>query len=133
MNNPLAVRIALLQQEILAIKKDFEVFIKDTTIPLEERWSTWKAAPNDMKRSDSWTTHFKALPCDWIMYDGNYHADRYQTVYMIDVVDAIEDNLAHPNEWNKEYRATLEEFGFSLDALKEEILEFNLGSFCYDW
>ena len=110
------------QLEILKI--GFQRFIVDQSLPLDERWQAWVDAPADVKNHSYRIEYFKTLHGDFIMYDGPYHADRYETVKMVNLVERIEEGIACEEE---------DYVGIDLNALKEEILSKNLVSFTYDW
>lgn len=126
-------KIAALKLEIESLKTEFEVYIQDQNQPLADRWQTWLDAPSELKNQEGYITSITTLPNDWIMYDGRYHADKYQTVYLQNVVEQVEEILNSVNEWDSEAKEELNDFGFTLVALKEEILQGNLESFDYDW
>lgn len=111
-------KIKEIKAQLEALKIGFQKFIVDQSIPLDERWQAWVDAPADVKNHKGWIEHFTNLPEDFIMYDGPYHAERYETVKMLNLVERIEE---------------AEYMSIDLNALKEEILSKNLASFTYDW
>lgn len=129
---------------VKAVKHDFEAFIMDQSIPLEERWDVWEDAPVELKNHQSWIVRFKNLHDDAIGYDGLIrHAERHETVHIDDLMCSIEECQAEYAEgepdgtcewslrWYKGKQKVFEDF--NMDALKEEILAMNLTSFEYDW
>lgn len=132
---------------VRAVKHDFETFIVDTTVPLDERFEVWTDAPNELKNHQGWIVHFKTLHDDAIGYDGYIrHADRHETVHIDDLLDAIQDGFADyeaykeepptdESSWEYRYFKKKEKIfeEFDLAAFKEEVLSMNLGSFEYDW
>src|SRR5512139_1306993 len=111
------------------LKDRFLAFIKDKDVPLDERWETFKEAPNEFLVHDLSVVTFEAeklLPRKEIVwYDGDFYIERYQVVHM---TDFIEDMCAD--------KIDMEEPGWTqelVDAFKEEILQTGLGSFEYDW
>ena len=137
--------VAQMNATVAAVKHDFETFIIDKTIPLDERWDVWALAPSELKNDQSWIVRFNNLHDDAIGYDGVIrNAERHETVHIDDLMDSIEESLAEfaegppdasksewAHRWYKQKQKVFEDF--DLDALKEEILEMNLGSFEYDW
>ena len=130
-----AERIADLNAQIAALGREYRAFIADKSIPLEERWAAYLSAPSNMKREDSYTTHFRTLDGDFFMYDGTYHCERHQTVELAEVVTYIEEELesmeADPQWYSDRQMAEIR--AVDLTLFKEEILEQNVHSFKYDW
>jgi hypothetical protein len=133
-----------MRQTVKEVKHDFETFIVDKSVPLDERWSVWEDAPNELKDHQSWIVRFKNLHDDAIGYDALIrHAERHETVHITDLFESLEECFAEYQEgepdgtcewslrWYKNKKKVFE--NFDMDALKEEILEMNLGSFEYDW
>lgn len=111
-------------KQIADLRVKFEAYIADQSIPLEDRWDAFVTAPQSLKDFDYYMPQFKSLPEDFIMYDGPIHMDRHQTMDTDDLVD----NVQVLKDCNYECYQ-----GINIDALKEEILALNLGSFTYDW
>lgn len=118
------------KQDIAKLRPLFKSYIADKSIPLEERWSAFVAAPDDLKRKDFGTDMFDALPDEFIMHDGPIHADRYQTITSKFIVFRIQEVQNKPEDY---YRNVETFLSVNLDELKEEILLKNLGSFTFDW
>lgn len=118
------------KQDNTKLRQLFESYIADTEVPLEERWKAFVDAPDDLKLKDSGTDMFDALPDDFVMYDGPVHADRHEVISTKRIVERIIDEQQHPDvpDQHKE-----EFMSVDVDALKEEILLKNMGSFEYDW
>lgn len=113
-----------IKAQLEVLKTGFQKFIVDQSVPLDERWQAWLDAPAECKNQKGWIEHFTTLPGDFIMYDGPYHAERYETVKMADFIERVEEGIACEEE---------EYVSIDLNALKEEILSKNLASFTYDW
>lgn len=113
-----------IKAQLESLKIGFQKFIVDQSVPLDERWQAWVEAPSDIKNHCSYMEYFQSLPEDFIMYDGPYHAERYKTIKMLNLVEHIERGI---NCEEDEY------VSIDLNALKEEILSKNLASFTYDW
>jgi hypothetical protein len=118
------------KQDNKKLQQLFESYITDTEVPLKERWEAFVNAPRDLTNSGSGTDMFDALPDDFVMHDGAIYADRYQVILTEYIVERIIDEQQHPDVPNRHK----EEFmSVDVNALKEEILLKNLGSFEYDW
>lgn len=109
------------------LKAEYVEYIKDKTIPLDDRWEAFRAAPSEFKEHSSWVEHFDAerlLPAREIAwYDFGY--ERHQTVYMYDFVcDTLDDML---DDFDEDEKKKI------VDAFKEAVLQRNLESFDYDW
>lgn len=113
----------LVTQQIESTKKMVAEYFKDTSVPLEERWAVFEITPNCFKETGDWITRLKSLPEDHIGYDGPFFTDRYSEVDMLAVVNNIEENYEEDDYYS----------AIDLNAVKEEILQMNLGSFTYDW
>lgn len=124
-----------IQNRFESIKPDFEKFIKNKEISLEDRWAVFVKAPTEMKTDCSYTPDFNNLPSDFIMYEGPVHMDRGETKTGIELVAEIEESLQDIKDdmycGSSLNQKELEKV--VLDNLKEEILEMNLGKFSYDW
>lgn len=118
------------KQDNTKLRQLFESYIADASVSLEERWEAFKQAPNDLKLKDSGTDMFDALPDDFVMYDGPIHADRYSVISTKYIVERIIDEQQHPDVPDRHKEDYM---SVNVDALKEEILLKNLGSFEYDW
>lgn len=145
---------AMLEQ----MKPEFKAMITDKSIPLDERWDMWQAAPNSIKDTSGWISAgrlecFRLLgyePRDAIAYEGGLvWAERYETFVMPDLLDSIIESYCEGDAIVEE----LEELGITIDwdqdyddiiaksprlsafvvAYKEEVLAANLHSFCFDW
>ncbi len=113
------------------MKDMFQDYIKDQSEPLEERWTAFVEAPESLKNCDSCGGHFNSLPDDFIMYEGPIHAERYQTIYVQDIVERIQEFKKYQGTYHTRHRGLFDKV--DLDAFKEECLKDNWGSFVYDW
>lgn len=140
------------------MKPEFKAMITDKTIPLDERWDMWLAAPNSVKVTHEWISAgrlecFRLLgyePRDAIAYEGGLvWAERHQTFVMPELLDSIIESYCEGDAIVEE----LEELGLTIDwdqdyddiiaksprlsafvvAYKEEALAANLHAFEYDW
>lgn len=124
-----------IQNSFEAMKPEFEKFIKNKTISLEERWSVFVKTPSEMKTNCSYTPEFTSLPADFIMYEGPVHMDRGETKTAIELFEGIKESLQDIEDdmYCGSHLNQKELYKVDLDKLKEEILEMNLGKFSYDW
>ncbi len=129
-------RFIELQNKIQTLKEEYLKYITNKDISLEERWSTFINAPQELKEHDTYGPKFKNLPNDFVMYEGPIHADRYNTINIKDMFEEIESVFSEIKEGTYEpiYEWHIESYNqLNLNALKEEILLKNIGSFNYDW
>lgn len=124
-----------IQETMKNAKVSFWSYITDKSVPLSERWDAFKLAPMEMKEHENYGPSFNSLPDDFIMYEGPTHMDRGETMNTVRMVSKIEESLIEIAEddyfgadWHLDAFKQL-----NLDALKEEILLNNLGTFDYDW
>lgn len=108
-------------------------YIDDKKIPVEKRWKVWCDAPSQIKRHQTWIMRFESLGEDAIMYDGEIHCERYQTLEVGDIFNQLLDSYM----WDKYADTPMEvdnvEWSPRLKAFAEEVMEKRLGSFVYDW
>lgn len=122
-------------ERINSLKNSFAEAVADKSIPLNDRWAAFERAPSFLKEHALYIVHFNCLDEDAISYEGWLrHAEKYQVIHTAHIIENLlehEDFLYHlPGE--DTYK--LNEKGKAIyNALREEILERNLGSFEYDW
>ena len=107
------------------LQKRYLMYIVDKSVPLEDRWKVFGAAPSDWKKHDSYIQHFtveKMLPGGEISWYDDFYVEKYQTVYMFDFLSDCRE-YSGGEDWTDEI----------VDAFKEEVLLRNLGSFKFDW
>ena len=135
-----------LDNQKLSLKDDFEKFIKDKSIPIYKRWNIFFIADNKLKN------HLDCLPSPRGKFlneqikDMKESPECYGRGKRIDTKDFFEDSYSE--EEQKFYPAGFEydcdlkeakEFSkkdmadSNMFQLMEEIMQKNLGSFCYDW
>lgn len=109
----------------LATKLEFQQYLKDKSIPLEERWNLFTG----------YGIHLLDETCDcpylnWdngeeiFIYD-DFYINRHQSVWYTYLVDCIIEYT----EDNPEYNYSEDR----LNKLKEQILSNGYSSFLYDW
>jgi hypothetical protein len=117
-------RVDTLRVQIEEIKKEFEQYIADTTISLDERWEVFMKAPKDLRNHSRWIERFAGLPDDdFIGYGGPVWAERHQTVDVGDILCVLENQ----EDYDFDFSAV------DVTAFKEDVLKRNLYSFEYDW
>lgn len=110
-------------KEVDKLKESFKEFCQNKSIDIEDRWEVFEQIGAFFGEDEWFVVHFKSLPKEFIMYDGNYmHADRYQTINTTSIVEHIE-----------EYEGDSKYSNININDVKEEILDKFLWSFVYDW
>ncbi len=121
-----------LDEQMDKIAGPFEYYIKNQQEPLEERWELFSKACMDMKNHEGFIHHFKCIKgrdaeMNLIGEDGLYYASKGKTIETDVLADFLKEYVNH-----EEYEHYFPK-NFSIDILKEEILQKNLGSYEYDW
>lgn len=130
----LAQKIEAQKAEVQALKDAFCQIIKDPTYPLEQRWQLFKNAPGEYRNHSSWYWNSKAL--GGVSWFDDFYYEKYQTVHSVSLVERVEDAL---NTRDKDHsliwleRIFRDDIPENTDAIKEEILSLNLGSWVFDW
>lgn len=114
------------QALISKLKPDFEAFIKDKSISLEERWQTFASAPDYLRNKEPWVEHLEIGGREICWYN-DFYVERYQDVNMVDIIECMFENVGEDSYKTVDY--TVED----IKVLQEEILDRNLGSFNNDW
>lgn len=123
--------IHAITNKIQSFRPVFEAFIKNQDYPLDERWSAFVQAGDYLKNHMSYVQRFKTLgDTEYgdlsIGYDcWLQHAERYE---VIDTQSIIEWAECYNEERDDPDMRVVD-----VEALKEEILSRNLGSYEYDW
>jgi hypothetical protein len=131
----IAYAVANFESEMLQLKSNLEIFIKDRDIPLVDRWDIWRKSPDCLKNT-CWHSYNMLLGKIDLIDRACNDLERRETIDVVDFlyneVDSIycelEDELGEGNapprgEWEPE----------GLEVLQEKILADNMGFFCYDW
>lgn len=103
--------------------------LKDTKIPLNERWEAYtKLVENGAHtRSETYGDGFiGTLDRNMTLYD-DFHVDRYQTERFIDMYDHIMEADGSYQQDLVKARET------NLEAWQEKVLASGFASFTYDW
>lgn len=118
-----------LNSQLLAMKSEFQSYLEDSSIPLNERWSLYRAAPNRLLNNDLYYSEFDlVLPGIGVldMYDDLYW-ERHATLDAGDVFervitcDKVEQFLTSADEDEV------------LVAIKEHFLKNAYGDLTFDW
>jgi hypothetical protein len=122
----LSQRIGQFKREWGDLVKSLQEYLKNTSIPLEDRWSIFYSAMDILPNYSS-LLHFKAIQRHGHRWPNITYKDRYETIYLADVVDHIEDEQ-NPDGYGSPRLSEID-----LDELKEEILQLGYASFTMDW
>jgi uncharacterized protein YhaN len=125
---PVRIRVEIINEKIAELKEEFAKFIVDKDYSLEERWSVFAKANDALSNHNSWTEHFKHPAAE-------ISGDSYGRGECIDVVDWVDENLVEvlAGSFDEPSDKDFENASKDLDSLREEILEKNIKSFCFDW
>lgn len=113
-----------LNYSIGILKEEYLSYIKDKEYSIDSRWNVFCEAPDAMKENATDNVHFFSLPDDFIRYDMPRHAFRRALVSVYDIVNCVDDY----NDFELNESRLID-----VNALKEEILSMNIGSFVFDW
>lgn len=123
-----AYDICLLLDQYEAVSKEvkahLENFIKNKTLPLDDRWAIWCCSPSNLKNhlDSSYIFLNSEIDCE-VGYLGNlYHTEQNQIVELSKVFQSICDL----SDEFLEMEGIMNE---DIIAEKERILSFNLGSY----
>lgn len=109
------------------MKKDvtdkLKVYVQDTGFPLDERWKTF--IESDLGEESNFIVHFKSIDEDKFSYYDDLYIERYQTVYLCDVIERFEDALDNGKTCNFSRN--------QVNEIKEEVLRKLIKSFVFDW
>ena len=119
-------RVQAYLNEANKIKPDWEKYVVDKTQPLDERWTTYWAAPKEW-RIDVDSSN---IPVDCLdsLFDSPYddfNMDRSETKSLDDIINFVEEKLR-----DDEVDGLTQEL---IDEAKEEIMAEKLGEWEYDW
>lgn len=116
-------------KECAELKAQFEATVKDSSIPLDDRWVLWLKAPKELKNQAPWIRHL-TLPdfgeISW--YDEGGISRKGAEV----VLEYVYDNFMERNDsehYDSEDRWSEADF----IAFKTWVLDQNLYSFCWKW
>ncbi len=136
---PVKIRVEIINEKVESLRKDFEEFIKDTSRPLAERWKVFREA------NIALSNEYKHIPrfIKDEVFKTNLKTSNYGRGEVINIVDLIDCDLHDTVELPAELRAKddsdeelereCQEAVKALNPLREEVLQINMKSFCYDW
>jgi len=113
---------SFLNKVIELYKPSFEAYIKDKSVPIEDRWASFLTAPYSIKEHECYGTDLLLDGKDINWYD-DFGVERYQTV----TADLILDWL-----YGREDDDGAVISDTVINDMKEQILQKNLGGFEYD-
>lgn len=117
-----------------SLKVSIKEYCQDTEIPLDDRWAVFEKIGHIVGEHYTWVARFKSLPNEFIMYDGDYYcAERYQTIYVTNLLDNIEDGKSCKEGDYKSDKIIPRYAVIDVNAFKEEVLSRFIWSFNYDW
>lgn len=100
---------------IISAKKEFAEVISDKSYPLEDRWDLFTETPEPFKEHEPFIVHFDFEKSLGVEIHDFCFAERYMVQHTEDIVECVD----FPEE--------------SINIMKEEILQKNIGSFVFDW
>lgn len=107
-------------------KDKWEEFLKDKSVPLEDRWNTFLKAPISWKHEAYWIQRPMGLEYNW--WDSGFDKGNVVTAtHFIELYDS-EEYVSTEDEDEDEDNEPVD-----LNELKEWFLERNMHSFRLDW
>lgn len=126
----LLAQLSQLHSTLDILKQQMALHLKDKSIPLDERWEIFKNLPKDCYTQDSYGPSFSNMG-DLVLYDGFIHAERYEVIDVIPMVQKIEDAKNNLSQQKPIFQKDLQRI--DIVQLKEEVLARMAGSFKFDW
>ena len=132
-----------LKQEALNIKKEFEIYIKDKSIPIIDRWNFFIHASDNLKNQSQWMVKFNHVRLQTMIENRMHNNRRGMQHFMAKIMESfVEDNklqgylFCDPDfEYDEDELTTedFQKFDKELESALHEILEKNISSFRFDW
>ncbi len=107
----------------LELSKKVHTYVKDKSIPLDDRWDIWCKIAGSITIRDLSIPYFENIDSDWFVTDSYLSMDRHE----VRDVEWVYDQLKDPCPWNKP------PISVDLDAFREECLEKGIWEFEFDW
>jgi hypothetical protein len=126
---------AALEVEAKQLKRDFELYIRDKSIPLVERWAFFESADDAFKNHSRWIITASSKGLKYVM-DNRFDAPEvYGRGKQIFTARIFEECVWDGQLWpeNFAYDMDKEKSEKLLTEALEEVLQKNIGSFCFDW
>lgn len=131
------------KQEALDMKKEFENYITDKSIPILERWNVFINSSDNLKNNLSAMVKFNHVRLQ-AMIENSMHSNRRGMQHTMKKImsNFVEDDeiqgyrFCDPDFEYDEDELTEEDFqkfNQELEQALEEILSKNIASFVYDW
>jgi hypothetical protein len=138
-NIPVRFRVDRINEAIEALKEDFAIYLKDKEYPLEERWNTFCAAPDQLSTITKSITpihDMKTLNVEplikWQTQDLGMRGVVLRSEEIIEIMlEEISWELQEKQNLTEE--ESFEKTDELVDPMKEEILEKNIKGFTLDW
>jgi hypothetical protein len=125
------------QMQSESLKTQFETFIADKSIPLEERWDFFQSMPGVLKEQDIFAVNFfvfKEYIPKFSWYD-DFGMEQGHAQHMDDIMKRIEEEIkdykSYPQSINRVGKAFVKN-PTAMAEFKEEILHRNLKGFIFD-
>lgn len=124
-----------LEKQAKDLKSDFEKYLINKSIPLVERWEFFVNADDGFKnhKSSIWRANSEGM--QYVMDNWFNAPEVYGRGKKIETSEIFGDCVHHGNIYpeNFSYKMQKEDAQELLEEALEEILNNNLGSFCFDW
>ena len=117
-----------IHKSIKAFEPVVKEYIKDKTVPLEDRWEVFKSVPQGMLE-DSWVMHYDFAGSEICWYDDHY-IDKYASADNVNIIRHYEEKIGlDPGHYNYNAKVTQE----TVDQLKEDMLQSGVRYWENDW
>lgn len=109
------------------VKKLFEQFIRDKSIPLDDRWAIFVNSLDSLKNHYEWIIQWVSPEIeDGMQYEGGImYWEKCETVKAERAIEAMWEYISEDN-----FHEITEEM---ISSEMEMLLSKNIGSYCYDW
>jgi hypothetical protein len=130
------------QQQRIALRDLVQVYVRDTSVALADRWEIFTLADRaHILGNHTWIQHLSTLDGLDVSWYDDFYKERYTDVRWIDIIEQIredtqfdEELLAEdPNAFLEDAEPGVSRFYPHLDQIKEEILAAGFGGFTLDW
>ena len=124
-----------LEKQAKDLKSDFEKYLVNKNIPLVERWEFFVNSDEGFKNHKRSIHRANSEGMQYVMDNWFNAPEVYGRGKRIDVADLFGDCVHNGNIYpeNFSYKMQKEDAQELLEEALEEILNNNLGSFCFDW
>lgn len=129
-SHSILTQLQTLHDTLNTLKVEMREHLSDQSIPLAERWNLFINLPKDCYEKSFYGPSFSNMG-DLVLYDGFIHAERYETINVIDMISRIETAKQDIDSQAPHFQKDLKRV--DVDLLKEEAMKKMLGSFVFDW